>query len=149
MYCKNCGALLNDRYVVCILCRKGKGKGNRYCAFCGEELDHPGAERCEKCGKLTGPEDPKKPITPDMLRFEPGFALVLSLIIPGMGQAMNYQFFKGILLFIAYVFLNGLTAGPKYALVIQAVYAVAAAADAFCVARRLKNGESVSRWQFF
>jgi len=151
MYCKNCGADLSqqDRYPVCIICRKGKGKGNKFCAYCGAELSAPGADRCDACGRPTGPEDPKRPITPEMARFRPIYAAILSLVMPGMGQAMNFQLVKGIVIFIAYVLLNGFTSGPKYALLIQGAYAVLAAFDAYRISDRLHSGESVGKWEWF
>ena len=54
-YCRNCGALLNDRYPVCIMCRKSKGVGDKFCAFCGEELPEPGAK---KPRRKTAGQDP-------------------------------------------------------------------------------------------
>ena len=149
MYCKNCGAELNDRHVVCIICRKGKGVGNQYCAFCGEKLAQPGAAKCDACGHLTGPEDPNKPVTPDKMRFSPFAAALISAIMPGMGQACNGQLVKGILIFIAYVLLNGFTSGGVSGLVIQGTYAVIAAVDSFCMSKKLKNETAVGKYEFF
>jgi TM2 domain-containing membrane protein YozV len=149
MYCKNCGAELSDRYLVCVMCRKGKGVGDRYCAFCGAELSHPGAEKCDACGHLTGPEDPKKPITPDKMRFSPIFSAIISLIMPGMAQACNGQLVKGVLIFVCYVLLNGFTSGGIAGLVIQGIYAVVAAFEAARIAMKLRDGTAVGKFEFF
>lgn|GEM_PF-2126387 len=148
-YCKNCGAALNDRYPVCIMCRKGKGVGDKYCAYCGAELPAPGAESCAACGMRTEPADPAKPITPEKARFGPLSAGIVSLVMPGMGQAMNFQLVKGIVIFFAYVIFTGFTSGPQYGLYLQAVWHVLAALDAYRIANRLKEGESVGKWQWF
>lgn len=149
MYCKNCGAELGDRYVVCIVCRKGKGVGDKYCAFCGHEYAVPGTEVCEECGKSSKPTDPNKPITPDKLRFTPVPAFIISALVPGFGAAFNGQMMKGILIFIAYVFLNSLTSGPKWGLFVQGAYALAAAFDSFRIAQKLKDEQSVGKFEFF
>ena len=148
-YCRNCGALLNDRYPVCIMCRKGKGVGNKFYAFCGAELPEPGAAVCPACGMRTGPEDPKKPITPEKARFGPVSVALISLVMPGMGQAMNFQLGKGVLIFFAYVLFTAFTSGPKIGLFLQGIWHVVAAVDAYRIADRLKNGESVGKWQSF
>ena len=159
MYCKNCGAELNDLYVVCVMCRKGKGFGNKYCAYCGEALPHPGADRCAACGKPTGPEDPKNPITPDKKRFSPVAAFLISAIIPGMAQACNGQFLKGIGIFLVYAVLNlwhsdvllGIVSmhAIYLNLVVQGIYALIAAADAALGARKLQEGKAMGKYEFF
>ncbi len=148
-YCRNCGALLNDRYPVCIMCRKGKGVGDKFCAFCGEELPEPGAAVCPACGMRQTPADPKKPITPEKARFGPVSVALISLVMPGMGQAMNFQLVKGVLIFFAYVLFTAFTSGPKIGLFLQGIWHVVAAVDAYRIADRLKNGESVGKWQSF
>ena len=35
MYCKNCGAQMNDNAAVCVNCGAPKGAGTSYCPNCG------------------------------------------------------------------------------------------------------------------
>ncbi len=49
MYCKTCGAEMNDNQIVCLKCGCGVGTGTKYCANCGGEL-MPNAIACMKCG---------------------------------------------------------------------------------------------------
>ena len=48
MYCKNCGAELNENAVVCTKCGVLVGEGNKFCPNCGAEPD-PLAAICVKC----------------------------------------------------------------------------------------------------
>ena len=55
MYCKNCGALMNDNASVCVKCGCAKGTGTSYCPNCGNAVA-PGAAVCLNCGvSLSGP----------------------------------------------------------------------------------------------
>lgn len=54
MYCKNCGAEINENAVACMSCGFAKGTGNRFCANCGQEVT-PGAAFCVNCGASTTP----------------------------------------------------------------------------------------------
>ncbi len=49
MYCKNCGAEMNEQAAVCMTCGFAKGKGDKFCSACGKELN-PGAAICVNCG---------------------------------------------------------------------------------------------------
>ena len=49
MYCKNCGALLNDNQSVCLDCGVRVGNGNKYCQYCGCAV-HPEQDICLSCG---------------------------------------------------------------------------------------------------
>ena len=49
MYCRNCGAEINENAVACMSCGFGKGTGERFCANCGSEIN-PGAVICTRCG---------------------------------------------------------------------------------------------------
>lgn len=49
LYCKNCGAELNDNAAVCTKCGVLVGDGNKFCPNCGAEPD-PLAVICVKCG---------------------------------------------------------------------------------------------------
>lgn len=49
MYCKNCGAVLNEGAVVCLNCGVKSGSGTKFCSNCGAQPD-PLAVVCVKCG---------------------------------------------------------------------------------------------------
>lgn len=49
MYCKNCGAKLDDIAVVCVKCGAPKGQGFKYCMECGSEVS-PLKDVCDNCG---------------------------------------------------------------------------------------------------
>lgn len=49
MYCKNCGAQMNDNAAFCVNCGAAAGQGTGFCANCGNQVA-PGAAVCLKCG---------------------------------------------------------------------------------------------------
>lgn len=49
MYCKNCGAMLNENAVACMNCGFAKGTGENFCGNCGAQIN-PGAAICVNCG---------------------------------------------------------------------------------------------------
>lgn len=49
MFCKNCGAPMDDNAAVCIKCGVQKGGGASFCPNCGNATA-PGAAVCLNCG---------------------------------------------------------------------------------------------------
>lgn len=49
MFCKNCGAPMNDNAVVCVKCGCQRGVGVNFCPNCGRAVT-PGAAVCLNCG---------------------------------------------------------------------------------------------------
>ena len=49
MFCKNCGAPMNDNAVVCVKCGCQRGVGANFCPNCGQQVT-PGAAVCLHCG---------------------------------------------------------------------------------------------------
>lgn len=49
MYCKKCGAKLNEGQIICTSCGVEVGKGNEYCSNCGSKVV-PEAVICVNCG---------------------------------------------------------------------------------------------------
>ena len=71
--------------------------GSRFCNNCGAEIPEGQPGRCLKCGAdLTTSSGAKK---------QPVLAAVLSLIIPGPGQAYNGNALKGIGIFLGIAIL--------------------------------------------
>ena len=54
MFCKNCGAEINENAAVCLNCGFAKGTGDKFCAVCGKEVN-PGAVICTTCGAPIAP----------------------------------------------------------------------------------------------
>lgn len=52
MYCKNCGAQMDEVAAVCVNCGTTKGVGAAYCQNCGKEVAE-GAAVCLSCGVAT------------------------------------------------------------------------------------------------
>lgn len=65
MYCRNCGAQLNEGAVVCLNCGVSAGAGNKFCPHCGAQPD-PLAVICVKCGRQLSKQGPRnsRPNTP-------------------------------------------------------------------------------------
>ena len=53
MFCKNCGAQLNENAAFCVNCGVAAGQGNAYCSNCGNTVA-PNAAVCLKCGAALG-----------------------------------------------------------------------------------------------
>lgn len=49
MFCKNCGAAIQNGAYACAQCGAPVGSGNRYCYNCGQPID-PSAMACPHCG---------------------------------------------------------------------------------------------------
>lgn len=49
MYCKSCGAAMEDSFLACQMCGVKKGVGKAFCEQCGSVRQY-GAEFCQECG---------------------------------------------------------------------------------------------------
>lgn len=49
MYCRNCGAEMNDNQAICLKCGVEKDNGNSFCHNCGKEVAEK-AVVCLNCG---------------------------------------------------------------------------------------------------
>lgn len=101
-FCENCGQKFENNPIVNetkeyndenITTKTIPKRPTQFCKYCGEKIDAE-AEICPKCGVRL-----KKPVS----EKNPAIALILSLIIPGIGQLYNGQSRKCITLIIAAV----------------------------------------------
>jgi len=49
MFCKNCGAEMNENAAACMSCGFANGNGEKFCSNCGSEIN-AGAAICTNCG---------------------------------------------------------------------------------------------------
>jgi TM2 domain-containing membrane protein YozV len=127
------------------------------CTRCGSEIP-PGDSVCGQCGRklyFTGdapyysmasgtssvvgtviePSDPPK---------KAFIALLLSMVVVGVGQMYLGQVFKGLSIFIAAVMMAIVTMGVAA----LAVWIVAMI-DAYIIGKKLERGQPVRRWEWF
>ncbi|NLP37987.1 MAG: TM2 domain-containing protein [Firmicutes bacterium] len=151
MYCRNCGAAVNEKAEVCMSCGVRPLNGNKFCQECGAETSEK-QEICTKCGcrlvgagssgvKIDGssgmvyPSDPPK---------SPTTATLLSCFITGIGQIYLGQTLKGIVWLIGGILLS-LATGGILALPIW----IAVMVDAYRIGKKLESGQPVGQWEFF
>jgi TM2 domain-containing membrane protein YozV len=114
---------------------------NKYCTNCGAEIDEK-AEICPKCGVRQAEPGAYRETRTNQGGYQqknPVLALILSLIIVGVGQVYNGQIVKGIIFFLAALIL-GLTG---IGLIISFIIWLYAMYDAYTIAQRINDGEIV------
>lgn len=79
MFCKNCGAPMNQNAAFCVNCGAAVGQGYTHCANCGNEVA-PGAAVCLKCGAMLN----NPVVTPGAPAGAPGTAAPKSKITAGL-----------------------------------------------------------------
>lgn len=126
----------------------------RFCPSCGTKLDNEGSVKfCPNCGNAlesTGVPNRTQRIEsddlvyPESLRVSPTVAAILSFFIFGLGQMLNGQLAKGILIFVLSTLIIGVTIG--FAIIpIWIVVTI----DAYKCAKKLENGQSIGKFSFF
>ena len=89
-------------------------------------------------------------VTPDKLALEPNIACLVSIIIVGLGQMINGQLEKGLLLLfggmVAVLVISFITCG--IGVVIYPLLIVISALDAYNCAKRMQIGESLGKYEF-
>ena len=142
MYCRNCGAVKNtDEGIPCSNC--GAVGGYKFCPHCGA-VTPMGSKECPCCHEELHEIRGKGMIYPDKCRLGPYAAAIVSLVLPGLGQMINGQNIKGLVLFLVLILIVWLFGSPW-----SYVYALVAAADAYTCAKSLRSGQIISEWKFF
>lgn len=111
------------------------------CQNCKKET--PAGKFCENCGAvLQAPQTFQQPPqeAAQAKNKNPILALILSLIICGVGQMYNGQVLKGIVLLAACLIMYFIFWGISFIIVIYAMY------DAYTTAVKINNGEAVETW---
>ena len=88
MFCKNCGAEINENAVACMNCGFAKGSGEKFCANCGKDVN-PGAVVCTNCGASI------KPINTAGVDGEQKSKLVAVLLAFFLGSIGIHDFYLG------------------------------------------------------
>ncbi len=83
-------------------------------------------------------------VTPDKLKVQPGVAALLSVLVVGLGQMINGQLAKGLVLIGGAMVLGVITCG------IAAIPCwVISGIDAYKCAQALAEGRTIGKWSFW
>jgi TM2 domain-containing membrane protein YozV len=109
----------------------------KYCPDCGAELINPDAEICPNCGGRL------KPVPAPEQKKNPVIALILSIIVTGLGQIYNDQLGKGILSFISALFF-GLLIFVIIGIILLPIWWIIGIVDAYKTAELINQGKDAS-----
>ncbi|HPC28311.1 MAG TPA: hypothetical protein PKX17_06250 [Candidatus Methanomethylicus sp.] len=77
-------------------------RSTKFCQFCGAEIDAR-AEICPKCGVRVAPPPAAAAPPPAEAGKSPVLALILSFLLPGLGQIYDGNAQKGIIMILAVI----------------------------------------------
>jgi TM2 domain-containing membrane protein YozV len=127
--------------------------GLKSCPFCAEKIA-VAAIKCKHCGSVLNPMAVEvdgrvshvgNRIFPSNTSMPPSLMLLVNLCcLAGLGQIVLGQTVKGVFILLVSMVLAVLTGG----LSIIVTWPMGAI-DAFCIAKKLKDGRSVGQWEFF
>lgn len=83
-------------------------------------------------------------VTPDKRKTSPVVAAVLSVLLVGLGQMLNGQLAKGLVMLVAALVIGAITGG----IVAPIVWAISAI-DAYRCCKKLESGMSIAAFSFF
>lgn len=118
-----------------------EGAELRFCAWCGDELVRP-APTCAAplASPAAGPASENK-----SEQKSPVLAALLSFLLIGMGQVYLGQVEKGLLMLgVVLVLMMTVALGPLGIIIL--LFNVA---DAYLLARKIKGGRPLRKWEFF
>lgn len=136
----------------CPHCGSQRSVQESFCGFCGKALPYVAEQ--DKPGPPPPIQQPPPqqqsqiPAPVSDLIYRPGYsttsAMICSLFIVGLGQIINGQVGKGLVMFVAAIIV-----APFTLYIGMVAIWVLAIVDTAMIGARLKNGQSVTPWQFF
>lgn len=163
-YCQNCGEKLNNEINIkfCSNCGVSLESTNsseqlQYDKQQEEQLQHTQTNNLTQSeqlqhtqtNNLAQPEQLQHTQTnnlvqPEQLTVSPELAVILSLLLIGLGQMLNGQPVKGILMLIISIFIGIMTG-----FLIAPFLWIFSGIDAYQCAKKLKNGQCIGKFSFF
>ena len=142
MFCTNCGQEIANNAAICVHCGVAVGTEKKFCGNCGQAVNANQAI-CLACGVSLQQKssssfnfkiDSKNTVQPS--GKSASTAVILSCLLPGLGQIYLGQTLKGLAIL-------GL------ALLTNVIGWVVGMVDAAKIGKKLEAGQSVGEWEFF
>jgi len=136
MFCTYCASNLSEHAEICLNCGVRKFKVHNYCHNCGNELNSF-QDMCTSCGIILR-KSPKgtHPLAPALLTF----------LIPGVGQIINDQVWKGFL--CLFIFMTSVLIFNNL-LIPYIIVGLPILIDAYLIGKKCYEGKEVEKWEFF
>ena len=89
-------------------------------------------------------------VTPDKLRVEPTVACILSVLLAGLGQCLNGQLEKGLVIMLVGPLVIALLAVVTCGIgaILGPIYLALVAVDAYKCAQKLQSGQPIGKWEY-
>ena len=89
-------------------------------------------------------------VTPDKLRVEPTVACILSVLLAGLGQCLNGQLEKGLVIMLVGPLVIALLAVVTCGIgaILGPIYLALVAVDAYKCAQKLQSGQPIEKWEY-
>ena len=139
MYCTHCAETIADAAEICPKCGVRQNKVINYCYNCGQSVTDI-QEICTACGVNVKKGKPAG----NGEAMHPAIPALLSLLLTGLGQIVNGQVAKGILVFVLSIIFSILTLGFSVYITLPIVII-----DAYLIAKKRKEGKKVEKFEFF
>ena len=139
---------VHEPMIPCPRCGRHMPRSGRFCPYCsldtapGMGTIHGGqAQRPAAQAPYANRPDPGY-IQRD--NYNPGGAALGACLIVGLGQMINGQAIKGVVLFMSAIILAPLTS-----FIGSFILGIIALIDAVAIGNRLRDGQTVGQWQWF
>lgn len=151
MYCTNCGHSMSDNSGVCLKCGFNMYTTKNHCYHCGVSVN-PAQAICTTCGVNLNNQAAPHNHSGQRNHYagtEPILAALVSFLITGVGQMINRQFVKGIVLLAVSFFMWIIGVILILPLLFAFVLWVVSIVDAYLIAQKIRNGKTVGEWEMF
>jgi TM2 domain-containing membrane protein YozV len=136
---------------VCLKCGFNMYTTKNHCYHCGVAVNQAQAI-CTSCGvslNTQAAHDNQSGQSKYYAGTEPILAALVSFLITGVGQMLNRQFVKGIVMLAVSFFMWIIGVILILPLLFVFVIWVVSIVDAYLIAQKIRNGKTVGEWEMF